>query len=85
MSAIVSLNFPHVLPTSVHFVPVLKFAIDILGVWVECQHRSKVTPRIFGFLLMGFGTLAMLMSRTVLTSFVQSVKSVAEHLPGESC
>lgn len=82
----VSASLPQVLPAidfSTLFLDTtlfLTFAVCLLNV----RSGSNTTPRIFGFLTIGTRSLLMKMSSWRLTSRVQSVKSVAEDLPGES-
>jgi len=84
--ASVSLSLPQELPARV--LRTLFLACNLFLTFVACRLNvnsgSNVTPRIFGFLLIGTGVLSMWMSNGVLTSFVQSVKSVADDFPGES-
>lgn len=46
---------------------------------------SKVTPKIFGFLLVGTGVLFIVSCGVILSSELSLVKRVIAHLSGFSC
>ena len=82
----VSLSLPHVLP-AIDFMTLFLDCILSLTflVWVlNVKSGSNVTPRIFGFLIVGTGVLSISISSCIFTSFLHSVKSVADDFPGDS-